>query len=115
MVNNTTQNTDKEILYAYYRSLVPATNRMVFNRQYEKIVAENPSWTTKQILAALRFAVEHLNMKITSLGIVPYVMEDCRNYYRWLHQVKQEIENHTEETTEHIVRPRKNQKENIFV
>lgn len=109
----TQEQIDKDNLFEYYKTLVPNASRVVFNTQYKKLITDEPSWTAKQIMAALKFAVEHQGLTITSLAIVPYVMNDCKEYYAWLRRIKSGLVNFKPSHQKHIVK-RQERTKDIF-
>lgn len=109
----TQEQIDREELWSYYSSVATEPNKVMFNTQLKRILADQPTWSIKQIQAVLRYIVEHQGLEITSLAIVPYYYAECKSYYTWLNGIKTAVkEYNTQEEIRQV--KRKEKKEVIF-
>lgn len=106
---------DRKALTSYLEKIWDGKiNYAMVNSQLKKMIEDNPSMTYGGIQYTVWYAINHQNMKISSLGIVPFLYNEAENYYKWLRNIKKQVKEWKKDEKEVDVYMSRDRKEDIF-
>lgn len=111
----TQEQIDRQDLIDYLSTIwTGEINYAMVGNQLKTIMKDNPEFTYKGIKYTLWFAINHEGMQITSLGIVPYIYNQARDYCIWLNKIKKQVKAWEIKDKDVAVIRSKDREENIF-
>lgn len=106
---------DRKALISYLEKIWDGKiNYAMINSQLKKMREDNPSMTYGGIQYTLWYAINHQNMKITSLMIVPFLYDEAKNYCKWLKHIKKQVKEWEKDEKEIDIYMSRDRKEDIF-
>ena len=101
---------DRRKLLDYIRQVAPDANI-----QLAQLMKDNPDMTYGGIAYTIRYIHKELGKDISQspLGLVKYKYDECKKYYTWLNQVRQNIQQWQAEDGVNVV-IKKNDEEDVF-
>ena len=106
---------DRRKLLDYIRQVAPDANMRLVGIQLAQLMKDNPDMTYGGIAYTIRYIHKELGKDVSKspLGLVKYKYDECKKYYTWLNQVRQNIQQwQAEDGVEVIVK--KNDEEDVF-
>lgn len=85
---------DRKKLLDYIRQVAPNANMRLVGIQLAQLMKDNPDMTYGGIAYTIRYIHKELGKDISKspLGLVKYKYDECKKYYSWLNQVRQNIQ-----------------------
>lgn len=106
---------DRRKLLDYIHQAAPDANMRLVGIQLAQLMKDNPDMTYGGIAYTIRYIHKELDKDVSQspLGLVKYKYDECKKYYTWLNQVKQNIQQWQAEDGVDVVIKR-NDEEDVF-
>ena len=108
-------NNGRKKLLDYIHQIAPNANMRLVGIQLAQLMKDNPDMTYGGIAYTIRYIHNELGKDISQspLGLVKYKYDECKKYYAWLNQIKQNIQQWQAEDGVDVV-IKKNNEEDVF-
>ena len=103
---------ERKALLAYIKELDPNANFILITSQLKRMIDDGMTYSG--IRYALWYSINVKQMPYKGVGIIPYVYEEAKTYWKWQQRMKQQVASWQPQDNDAIVVKRQKEDE-VFV